>query len=68
MLNVNPQFIKDSNGNNSMVVLSIKEFDSLMEELEELEDIKLYDQVKLEDKGERILFDDCLLKRKSKNA
>lgn len=68
MLNVNPQFIKDSNGNNSMVVLSIKEFDSLMEELEELEDIKLYDQVKLEDKGERILFDDYLLKRKSKNA
>lgn len=68
MLNVNPQFIKDSNGNNSMVVLSIKEFDSLMEELEELEDIKLYDQIKLEDKGERILFDDYLLKRKSKNA
>ncbi|NBR14606.1 MAG: hypothetical protein EBQ94_08660 [Flavobacteriales bacterium] len=68
MLNVKPQYIKDSNGNNSMVVLSIKEFDSLMEELEELEDIKLYDQVKSEDKGERILFDDYLIKRKSKNA
>ena len=68
MLNVKPQYIKDSNGNNSMVVLSIKEFDSLMEELEELEDSKLYDQVKSEDKGERILFDDYLIKRKSKNA
>lgn len=68
MLNVKPQYIKDSNGNNSMVVLSIKEFDSLMEELEELEDIKLYDQVKSEDKGERILFDDYLIKRKSKNV
>ncbi len=50
-----------------MVVLS-KEFDIIMEELEELEDVKLYDEVKKEDTGDRILFSDYLRDRKAKNA
>ncbi|NIJ54384.1 hypothetical protein [Dyadobacter arcticus] len=53
MLTVHPQYIKDSNGNKSMVVIPAAEFDSLMEELE---DIRLYNEAKKEDKGERILF------------
>ena len=40
------QYIKDANGNKSMVIISGKEFYTLMEELEELEDIRLYDEAK----------------------
>ncbi len=68
MLTVNPQYIKDANGKKSLVVLSIQEFDYLIKELEELEDIKLYDEAKKEDTGERVLFSDYLKKRKAKNA
>ena len=68
MLTVHPQYIKDINGNKSMVILPANEFDTLMEELEDLEDIKLYDEAKKEDTGERILFSDYLKNRKQKNA
>ncbi len=68
MLTVNPQYIKDANGKKSLVVLSIQEFDYLIKELEEIEDIKLYDEAKKEDTGERVLFSDYLKKRKAKNA
>jgi PHD/YefM family antitoxin component YafN of YafNO toxin-antitoxin module len=68
MLTVHPQYIKDANGEKSLVILPAIEFDSIMEELEELEDIKLYDEAKKEDTGERILFSDYLKNRKAKNA
>ncbi len=68
MLTVNPQYIKDANGKKSLVVLSIQEFDYLIKELEEIEDIRLYDEAKKEDTGERVLFSDYLKKRKAKNA
>jgi len=67
MIALHPQFIKDTAGKN-LVILPQIEFDNLLEELEELEDIKLYDQAKKEDTGERILFSDYLKNRKSKNA
>ena len=63
MIEIHPQYIKDTAGKN-LVILPQNEFDILMEELEELEDIKLYDQTKKEDKGERILFSDYLKNRK----
>lgn len=68
MIAVHPQYIKDANGQKSLVILPVKEFDTIMEELEELEDIKLYDQAKKEDTGARILFADYLKNRKQKNA
>lgn len=68
MVTVHPQYITDSKGQKSMVVLPVSEFHEIMEELEELEDIKLFDEAKKEDKGERILFSDYVKKRKSKNA
>ena len=68
MLKVHPQYIKDAKGQKSLVVISAKEFDSILEELEELEDIKLYDEAKKEDNGERILFSDYIKNRKEKNA
>ena len=61
MISIHPQYIKDANGEKSMVILPAKEFDCL---LEELEDIKLYDESKNEEKSERILFSDYLKSRK----
>lgn len=44
MPSVRPQYITDNSGKKISVVLSLKEYESIMEELEELEDIKLYDE------------------------
>ena len=68
MLIVHPQYIKDASGNKSLVILPAEEFDNIMEELEALEDVRLYDVAKKEDTGERILFSDYLKNRKQKNA
>jgi len=68
MLKVNPQYITDKKGKKISVVLPLKDFNAIMEELEELEDIKLYDEAKKEDTGERILFSEYVKHRKEKNA
>ena len=49
MLTIKPKYITDQVGNKISVVLSVKEFESMMEILEEMEDVKLYDQVKNSD-------------------
>ena len=67
MLTIHPQYINDNTGK-KMVVLLKKEFDSLMEMLDELEDIRIYDEVKKNDDGKRIKFSDYIKKRKDKNA
>jgi hypothetical protein len=46
MISIHPQYITDNTGKKISVVLPIKDFDAIMEELEELEDIKLYDEAK----------------------
>ena len=68
MISVHPQYIIDNKGKKSFVILPAKEFDTLLENMEELEDIRLYDQAKNEDNGERILFSDYIKNRKQKNA
>jgi PHD/YefM family antitoxin component YafN of YafNO toxin-antitoxin module len=68
MIAIHPQYINDTNGKKMMVILPVKEFETIMEELEDLEDIRLYDQAKKEDTGERILFSDYLKNRKKKNG
>jgi PHD/YefM family antitoxin component YafN of YafNO toxin-antitoxin module len=67
MITVHPQYIKDAEGNKSLVVLPAKEFDALMEELEELEDIKLFDETKKEETGERIMFSEYLKNRRKQS-
>jgi hypothetical protein len=47
MLTVTPQFITDSTGKKISVVLPIKEFEQMMEQLEDLHDIELYDEAKV---------------------
>lgn len=46
MLTVHPQYITDNTGKKISVVLPMEEFKNILEELEELEDIRLYDQAK----------------------
>ncbi len=48
------QFVTDNNGNKLAVILPIKEYNKMVDELEELEDIKLYDAAK---KGEQEFMD-----------
>jgi PHD/YefM family antitoxin component YafN of YafNO toxin-antitoxin module len=43
---MNTQFITDNSGNKIAVIISIKEYEKMLADLEELEDIRLYDKVK----------------------
>jgi hypothetical protein len=58
MIKVHPQYIKDAQGEKSMVILSVKEFDTIIELLEEIEDVRLYDEAIKNDTGERIPMED----------
>lgn len=46
MIAIHPQYITDNTGRKISAVLPMKEFKTLIEELEELEDIRLYDESK----------------------
>jgi len=46
MQTINPQYIIDKKGNRISVVIPVNEFETIMEELEELEDIRLFDEAK----------------------
>jgi hypothetical protein len=67
MITVHPQYITDTAGK-KLVVLPLHEFDNIMEALEAIEDVKLYDEAKKEDDGERISLSDYLQHRQSKNG
>ena len=60
------QFITDNSGKKLAVVLPIKDYNKLIEELEDLEDLKAFDEAKKEDDGTRISLDDYVKNRKSK--
>jgi hypothetical protein len=64
MVTLHPQYITDSAGG-KLVILSINEFNSIIEELEDVEDVRLYDEAQKEDDGKRILFSDYLKQRKA---
>lgn len=46
MIEIHPQYITDKKGKKLSVVIPVDEFEKLIDELEELEDIRLYDEVK----------------------
>ena len=46
MLTVHPQYITDNKGKKISAILPMKEFKMLLDEIEELEDIRLYDESK----------------------
>ncbi len=43
---IKEQYIEDDNGKKVAVILPIAEYEKMIEKLEELEDIRLYDEVK----------------------
>jgi len=67
-LTIHPQYIKDAKGKRSFVVLSIGDFDKIMEELESMEDVKLYDQAKKKNGGKGILLDEYIHQREINNV
>ncbi len=60
-----PQYITDNKGNKLSVVLPIKEYEKLIEELEDLADVRLYDEAKALNEGS-ISFDEYV-KQRNKN-
>jgi PHD/YefM family antitoxin component YafN of YafNO toxin-antitoxin module len=65
MIPIHPQYIKDKAGKN-LVILPQKEFDILIEELEDIEDVRLYDEAKKDDTGERIPMEEAFKKIEAK--
>jgi hypothetical protein len=62
------QFLTDKKGNKTGVLLSMKQYNKLIEKLEDLEDVRLYDEAKREDDGYRISFEDYMKTRESKKS
>lgn len=62
------QFLTDKKGNKTGVLLSMKQYNKLIEKLEDLEDVRLYDEAKREDDGYRISFEDYIKTRESKKS
>ena len=60
---IKTQFITDEYGKKLGVVLPIRIYKKILDELEEFEDIKLFDRAKKEDDSNRILLDDYIKKR-----
>ncbi|MDR2449493.1 MAG: hypothetical protein LBD52_05990 [Prevotellaceae bacterium] len=63
---LHPQFVKATDGE-ALVALPQKEFEMLLETIEDWEDNMLYEQAKAEDTGERVLFSDYLKSRAQHN-
>lgn len=59
MLTLHPQYITDSTGKKISVVIPMKDFKAIMDELEELEDIKAYDRAKAR-KSEPVPFEQAV--------
>ncbi|WP_269221627.1 hypothetical protein [Flavobacterium sp. IMCC34518] len=49
----------DEKGNKTAVLLPIKKYNKMIEQLEDLHDIKLYDEAKRDDDGARISIDEA---------
>lgn len=67
-MTLNRQILKDNQGNEIGVFLPMDEYQKIIELLEEIADIKLYDESKKEDDGRRISLDDYINKRESSNG
>ena len=59
MITTHECFVIDKNGNRTAVLLDIEEYNTLLQELEELESIKVYDAAKFSD-DEAIPFEQAI--------
>ena len=60
------QFLTDEKGKRTAVVMPIDKYNKLIEKLEDLEDVRLYDEAKREDDGSRMSLEDYIKTRESK--
>ena len=60
---IQAQFITDKNGKKLSAVIPIEQFEKMLEELEDIDDIRLYDEAKKNDKGEYISMDEYVKQR-----
>ena len=60
MINVHPEYIVDENLNRKSVVLPYSEWENIVEEMEELDDIRAYDQAKNETEDEVVPFEQAI--------
>ena len=69
MITLHPQYITDTAGE-QLVVLPVMEFNIIMHELEDIEDVRLYDEAERNDTGERIPMEDAfkIIEAKRNNA
>lgn len=69
-MTLHPKYVTDEKGNKSAVLLPIKEYDKLLEELEDAADVRAYEEAKKNDDGVRIPIDEVFrridAKRKKK--
>ncbi len=61
------QFITDHLGKKQGVLLSLKEYNKILKDLEELDDIRAFDNAKKKDNGIRIPLDSYWKKRIAKS-
>jgi len=59
MVNFHPQFIVDENQNQRAVIVPFEEWKKIVEELEELEDIRAYDKA-IKNKHNSIPFEEAV--------
>ena len=59
-MNLNPNYITDSQGNKLSVILNIEEYQALIEQLEDFDDIVAYELAKKEDDGHYISLENYL--------
>ena len=62
---IHPQYITDKDGKKVSVVIPLAEYEQILEELDELDDIKLFDEAKT-DKSAAISFDNYVTQRRSR--
>lgn len=61
-----PQFLTDAKGKKTGVLLSMKDYKKIMEDIEELDDIKSYDKVKKRNEKTIPLREAIKLRKKEK--
>lgn len=59
MVTLHPEFVVDDNDRRKAVLLSVEEWEKIIDELEELEDIRLHDAVKFQAE-EAVSFDQAV--------
>jgi hypothetical protein len=59
-MKIHPEYIVDENSNKKSVVIPFAEWEKIVEEIEELEDIRAYDRAKQEVEDELVPFEEAI--------